>query len=317
MARPIATINGKPIYSNKRVASIVNNRVTFTDGSWCDVRTGAVVNNGPGYINIGAPPAGDTQDKITKTFANNSRNVDLSDLNADVDVQVHEGLGMEVTIVGPAAKVEAIRLTEEDDTLFISGDTQDSSGSGVTIFSGGGRNVTRIGHISSGVVIGGASISIGGMQFVTDGSGSESDTKITVKVQRGASVSLSGINGHTKVGDTHGALQVNAHGGNDVEAGRVGDANLNLQGSGNISVEEVTDALNINLQGSGDINVANGSVSTLVINLQGSGDAKFYGRARSALLTLQGSGDIRVSNVENRPTRRIMGTGSIRVDNWR
>jgi hypothetical protein len=40
LMRRVATINGVEVYSNKRVRSAVNTRVTFVDGSWCDVATG-------------------------------------------------------------------------------------------------------------------------------------------------------------------------------------------------------------------------------------------------------------------------------------
>lgn len=55
MSGLIANINGKKVYSDKIVDSIVNARITFTDGSWCDAVIGQIVNKGPGYINIDSP----------------------------------------------------------------------------------------------------------------------------------------------------------------------------------------------------------------------------------------------------------------------
>lgn len=54
MLKLVAEINGQKVFSDKRPTSIVNTRVTFSDGSWCDVATGQVVNQGKGAINIGS-----------------------------------------------------------------------------------------------------------------------------------------------------------------------------------------------------------------------------------------------------------------------
>ena len=49
----VAILNGKKIYSNKKVISISNNKITFSDVSYCTVENGAIVtvNKGSGYIN--------------------------------------------------------------------------------------------------------------------------------------------------------------------------------------------------------------------------------------------------------------------------
>lgn len=44
MPQLVATINGKKVYSDKNVSSVRNTKISFSDGSWCDVLTGEVVN---------------------------------------------------------------------------------------------------------------------------------------------------------------------------------------------------------------------------------------------------------------------------------
>ena len=58
MSDVVANVSGVKVHSNKRVSSVVNSVIYFSDGSWCDVSLGQVVNNGPGYINIGQAGAG-------------------------------------------------------------------------------------------------------------------------------------------------------------------------------------------------------------------------------------------------------------------
>lgn len=322
MSQLVATINGKQVYSDKAVASIVNNRITFADGSWCDVVTGQVVNKGQGYINIGSPEGGGGA-KVTegpKTYA--VHNLEVRDVVADLEVCVHQIGSVEVTITGPANEVKSIRTNLQGDTLVVEGEDNGVGAGGITIISGGGSSVTRVSRVS------GASVVVGGGTFFGRGSGTiisgrnvvisgggENQTKITVKVPKGATVNLAGVSGNCTVGDTEGALTVNAKDGN-VSAGCVANATLSIQGGDDINVREVNGMLAMSIMGSGDIRVDSGKVSTLAVNVMGSGDASFNGQAETATLTIMGSGDIRVSRVTNRPSKNIMGSGDIRVGNW-
>lgn len=49
----VIRLNGIPVYSDKSIQSIDGTRVTFSDGSWCDVATGEVVNKGSRYMGSG------------------------------------------------------------------------------------------------------------------------------------------------------------------------------------------------------------------------------------------------------------------------
>jgi len=205
----VANINGKKVFSDKQVASIINTRVTFTDGSWCDVATGEVVNKGQGFINIGSS-AEESGEKITvgpKTFSANA--LEVRDIIADLDVQVHQANTIEVIIVGPANEVKNIHIKQEGNTVVVEGEDGEASGADVTIISGRGGSFTRVGRISgSGVVIGGSirgtSIISGDVVFgrnVIISGGGENLTKVTVKVPKGASLNLSDIEGKTRLAE--------------------------------------------------------------------------------------------------------------------
>lgn len=312
----VAIINGRVVCSDKEVASIVNTRISFSDGSWCDVATGQVMNKGRGYINIDSPEEAGDQ-KITKgpdVYSGN--NLEVCDIVADLDVQVHEGVMVEVTIVGPENEVKGIDVATHGSTVLITGKGRTGSSQGITIISGNGKSVTRIGRMTgSSVVLGGGTF-IGGIigNVVTTGAG-ESQTKITVKVPKGASVKLSDIIGECSIGDIEGDLLANA-GSSTIQAGRVGNATLNVKGHSDILISHVNGFLTANIMGSGKVCVDSGKVNMLTFQVMGSGDAIFNGEADNAILSVMGSGDIKVAKVINRPSKNIMGSGDIRIGNW-
>lgn len=314
MTSPVATINGVKVYSDKQMSSIVNSRITFSDGSYADVSTGEVVNKGHGYVSIGAP-ASSGGEQVTvgpKTFTG-VLSLDVRDVVAGVDVQLSKDRSTTVTITGPKSDVDNIEVREQSSTLLIAGKNASGRGrSGITISTGGSA------FVGGGVFIGG---SISGRRgsggiVVMSSDDSESSTKVLVKVPKGTTVTVAGIQGLATIGDTEGTLYASVLGGSDINAGKVRGATLSIQGGGDITVAEVSEALSMNIQGSGDIRVRKGNVTSLSVNVMGSGDARFGGSATDATLSVMGSGDINVNHVENRPMKNSMGSGDITVGNW-
>jgi hypothetical protein len=310
----VATINGVQVHSDKQVTSIINTRVEFTDGSWCDVATGQVVNRGRGEINLGNAVSGSSGETVTEGPKQyQASGLELDQLTADVTVETHRGTDMEVTITGPEDEVKAIRANMRGHTLVIGGGTESGQG-GMTIVSRGGRTHIRSGR---GIVVGGSSIMggvfTGNMTVISGGSSGESPTKVTVKVPVGTPISVSGGVGNTHIGDVNGPLTVHVSASGDVVAGRMTDVNLHVQGSGDIRVAEVNGSAVAQVQGSGDITIEGGNISTLSASVMGSGDVTVDGLAQRASLSVMGSGDIRVAHVLERPSKSVMGSGDIRV----
>lgn len=316
MSQPIANINGRNVYSDKRVKSIVNTGITFTDGSWCNVATGEVVNNGGGYISIGTPPNNDGEKTTFGPKTYRATALDVQSLRANVDIQPIDEQEMTVTINGQKSTVDDINVRLQGDTLIIEGKNSDGNIHGANIVIGGGRN---IGSIS----VGGGNITIGGNRIFSSQStivmsdGGEEDAKVSIGIPRGSAVKIAGIQGDVTIGDTNGSLHASILGGSDIKAGKVSDAMLSIQGSGDINVSAVNGNLSMNIQGSGDIHVHGGSVDLLSANIMGSGDAGFDGEAVDACLSIMGSGDINIASVRNKPSRSVMGRGKINIGNWR
>lgn len=300
MSQLIATVSGKAVYSDKQLLSVVDTRVTFTDGSWCDVSTGEVVNNGKGYINIGVPSTSDDEQTTfgPKTYL--ATTLDVQGVEADVNIEPINGTQMTVTIVGSKSAVEDISTRLQGDMLTIQS-------------KGDGGTRIRSAYV---VISGRGAVAIGRDMVTISGGDSGSNTKITIGVPKGSAVNVAGVQGNVTIGDTDGRLQASVFGGDDIKAGKVRDATLAVQGSGNISVTVVNGNLSMTIQGSGDIRVRGGFVESLMVNVMGSGDAKFNGEAVNANLSVMGSGDIDVTLVKNKPVKNAMGSGNIIVGNW-
>ncbi len=310
-----ATINGVKVFSDKRVRQIVNTRVEFTDGSWCDVSTGQVVNRGRGEISIGSHPSNTPSETITKGPLRFQASIlDLRQLTADASVEPHDGNDMEVTITGPENEVEAIRTGLQGQRLVVEGGSgSGSGGSSISVTTRGSKTVIS----GRGVNIRSSSI-IGGMfgdvaSVFSSSSGDDGDTKVTVKVPRGTPVSVSGGAGNTHIGNTHGPLTAHVTASGDIEAGSMAKVELHVQGSGDIRVAEVNGPAVVQIMGSGDVTIDGGSISSLTASVMGSGDVTIEGVAQEASLSVMGSGDIRVAHVIKTPSKNVMGSGDIRV----
>lgn len=314
--REIATVNGINVYSDKNLSNIANTRLSFSDGSWCDVATGKVFNNGSGFISIGQPIEGAGVGIEVKTSGPKSYSatvLQVIDVEADVNVEPYDGNQIVVETSGSQSEIDNIRVREQSGVLFIEG-TGSSPSRGTVV-----RDVQIGGKRGGGISMSLGNVSIGGTFRMDDdsisisGDGSPSSAQIKVKVPRGTSTSFAGVQGKLNVGDTDGAINLSVQGGWNANVGRVRDANLSLQGGADIEIAHVRGALSISLQGSGDILVQDGSIESLNANLQGSGDIKVGGTAQFAMLNLQGSGDIVVAHVVQPPMRRTMGSGDIKV----
>ena len=310
----VATVNGVKVYSTKQIRQINDSKIVFTDGSWCDVATKEVVNNGPGSISLGSPgTGGSTTNKPKKVGPEvfTGRAVDISGISADVDITVGDKLS--ITIEGPEAEVDAIKFTQRGDRLVVEGSNASGKGgrSGINISSGRGG-------IFVGGAIRGSHVMVGnGINVVSiSGDRGSSSTKVSITVPQGAEVNAQDIDGKTTIGDTEGPVQASVRGNGDFVIGKIGDATLRIQGGGDITVAHVNGNLSVNIQGSGDVRVKNGTVRTLMADVMGSGDVKFGGKAENASLSVMGSGDIDVAHVTNRPQIRTMGSGDISVGNW-
>lgn len=339
--KKVAVVDGVPIYSDKKGSiSIINSCITFADGSTCDVFAGTIINKGSGDIRIGYKPRSpapavrsergtgsayrdyvpreeeDPHAMITRGPSRHSAsNLRVVGLSARLIVEPWDGKDVELTITGTRDGVNAISTSIKDGVLTIEGAAALSSSggvhiSGISVSSGyRGHGVAVRGVVSGGsIIIDGHNVSVMG-----GGSNAGEDLTVTVKVPRGADISLDGVDGDVKIGDVNGTLAVNARGGGEIRCGRMRGATIAILGGTDVHISEVSGPLTANIMGSGDIKVKSGKVTALNVNIMGSGDFCFGGVADTATLSVMGSGDIDVSKVKTKPIKQCMGSGDINV----
>lgn len=309
----VATVNGKPVYSDKRTSGIVNSRIFFKDGSWCDVATGDVHNVGSGYIRIGGSDASSGNSEIITKPAVIVRAsaLDLDIRGATVTIEPHDRADIEYTLSGTEDALKALKVQTVGNMLFIE-ETKQSGGNSVVNADVIGRNV----FVGNGVSIN--SFGRGGMTII-NGSVSDggSKTNITIKAPRGASITARQTTGLTKIGAIGGSLTASINGSGDIIAQEVTSAQLNIQGSGDIEIGVVNGNATATIQGSGDIKIRDGEIPSLWATVQGSGDIVIGGTVANAILTVHGSGDIRVKQATGEVSKNVHGSGNIKVSRVR
>jgi len=225
---------------------------------------------------------------------------------------------MSVQITGPDDLKRKVERYVSGDTLNVVGPASGAGGmGGTTVFSNRSGGMTVMG----GTVAGTMSI-IGGRVFVNgvemtpgSGTGPVEQVEVVIDVPWRTLVTIEDkVGGEYELDDTEGALRLRLNGSGGVTAGRVGPAEVAIQGSSDVEIQSVTgQTMRVTIQGSGGLVVREGQVETLSLSVQGSGDAVYGGRAQHADLSVMGSGDIRVNQVTGSVSDRCLGTGDIRV----
>jgi hypothetical protein len=306
----VATINGTRVYSDKQVSRVVNARVNFTDGSWCDVATGEVHNTGPGYINLGTSVNDNSSQVVTSVPTSYQASaLQLENLSADVTIEVTQRTEIEYSVSGPEDLIKAIKVSLRSGVLVLASERP----RGFEI-SDGGLNISVGGNIFEGdkAVYRSSSQTIVVGDLVV-GKSLKNPVRVTLKVPEGTPVTSILVSGDVNLGDTKGPLSASVQSGK-LSAGRVTNVHLSILGSGKITVGEVNGSATVQVQGSGEICIGSGHMSSLMATVQGSGDVVVSGITETASLSLMGSGDIWLAHSVQPPIKNALGSGRIRVD---
>lgn len=152
-------------------------------------------------------------------------------------------------------------------------------------------------------------------------------------VGRSANLDLTNLGcGDWVIGNVRGRLKLSQAGSGGARAGAAGAADISMAGSGsiamgeihagltaisssagNITVASVTGPLSVRVAGSGDIRAKTGKVTDMNASIAGSGDIRYGGTAETLVASVAGPGGITVAEVSGPVTRRIFGSGEIRV----
>lgn len=133
-------------------------------------------------------------------------------------------------------------------------------------------------------------------------------------------VSMADVNihgsGDLTMGDVAGNLEISIHGSGDFEAGSAGELDARIHGSGDIELSDIRGDASASVHGSGDI--ALGKVGGEIdLNTHGSGDIRAESVAGGAHLASMGSGDLFIASVNGETEASTHGSGDIRIGSGR
>ncbi|MEM8770067.1 MAG: DUF2807 domain-containing protein [Pseudomonadota bacterium] len=111
-----------------------------------------------------------------------------------------------------------------------------------------------------------------------------------------------------EAGDTNGAVEMR-DGHVDGVIGDIRFGEIKIDGSGDLTVGDVSEALAISIHGSGDFLAGNASL--LDADIHGSGDIKVSNIRGDASVRVHGSGDVKMDNVDGDVDVSVHGSGDI------
>lgn len=133
---------------------------------------------------------------------------------------------------------------------------------------------------------------------------------LRLSVPRGSDVAVEDFIGNAAIGDTMGNLSFSAN-ATKSKIGKVKDAKIELEGSGQVDMSQVFGALNIEIDGSGKVNA--GDVKSVHAELNGSGDAAIGSINGPLHLEIAGSGSLTATKVTGPVKIEIAGAGSVKI----
>jgi hypothetical protein len=214
----------------------------------------------------------------------NAKKVHFSSVIGSIKVDVNDSGPMTLDVAGTKRAVDGLDVHVEDGTLEIEG-----SDEGGTIAVWDWRKW---------------------FDFSDVGKSHHYKLDLRLTVPRGTDVAVEDFIGNAAIGDTMGNLNFSAN-ATKSKIGKVKDAKIELEGSGQVDMGQVFGALNIEIDGSGKVNA--GDVKSVHAELNGSGDAAIGSINGPLHLEIAGSGNLTATKVTGPVKIEIAGAGSVKI----
>lgn len=214
----------------------------------------------------------------------NAKKVHFSSVIGSIKVDVKDSGPMTLDVAGTKRAVDGLDVHVEDGTLEIEG-----SDEGGTIAVWDWRKW---------------------FDFSDVGKSHHYKLDLRLTVPRGTDVAVEDFIGNAAIGDTMGNLNFSAN-ATKSKIGKVKDAKIELEGSGQVDMGQVFGALNIEIDGSGKVNA--GDVKSVHAELNGSGDAAIGSINGPLHLEIAGSGSLTATKVNGPVKIEIAGAGSVKI----
>jgi len=265
--------------------------LTFSDESSVNIGTRTVTNKGPGEIIIRDlpmwPPITDFL-KEEKTFSSINCLSICGDMN-NIIILPNEGTECLVSIGGSEDFAQKSSVYQQGDELHI--ETPESN-----------SNI----HINKG------SIWVNGKRIQPQLDDDFGYIEIRCNSLYSLYVNVSG-SGNIYSQVPIKSLKAEIKGATSIDAIQLENAELNVSGSGSLVANELNGCLYGRVSGSGSIEILTGVIDNADVTINGSGDLMIGGIVKTATLSHSGSGDMVVAHVLDEYTAQGTGSGSIRV----
>lgn len=251
---------------------------------------------------VGKPATTTTAQSLDRTFDADS--VALTNLNAILRTETHDGTGVQVYASGSEALISALRVSVTDGILVIE-QPEPQSIVGNTVYVERNVVITQDGARSS-VVIGG-----------TPGQAKAEAEPIELQLTfpRKTPLSIRGFTGSARIGRMTAPLDLELLAG-DAYLQRLGLASLTVAGSAENDVATADGPLDVTIVGSGEISVHDGSIPALTLETNGTATVSIGARVGQATLSLNGIADVRIAHVDEQPAIDLNGISTIDIGNW-
>lgn len=215
----------------------------------------------------------------------NTTNVKLEDIVGSLTVAVKDSGPMTVEVSGVPQRVKRVHVEQNDGHLSIDGASDEQEDHSVWDWKNW-FNFSNLDYDHHGTLF------------------------VKVTVPRGAEVHIEDLVGEATIGDTMGALHLDAA-ATKAHIGKVESAKITIGGSGRIDIASVQNQLDLDSGGSGRITV--GSAGSVKADIAGSGDAHFGPISGGMSIDIAGSGDVTAARVNGPVHIDIAGSGSVHI----
>lgn len=276
-----------------------------------------IINGGP--IDPSIYSSGENEGQETKTVRKGFRalNLYLSNLIADITIEpgASNKIEVELTATQPVTDCIQFECSNDDVRIFAKSSNSYIQNGGMIIHNASsvGRVCTITGD-STVVMRNGNIIGCSGDIHVSDKGGENRKAKLTIKAPCGHTIGVNGVIGDVYIGKLDCDLEADIDGAGTIQAQSVGDLSVDVSGSGNIWVGEISGDADCDISGSGRIDISSGRIDKLKARVSGCGRIDVMTTAKTAKLSVSGVGNIHVKRVINHPKENRSGMGTIRVD---
>ena len=271
------------VFSQKEVSVVAGSRAWFEDGSTADLKLMSVKNCGPGEIKF--------------------RPVFYKELNGEMETREYKIEGCrEILFSGNCLFFEIQPHAQPHALLEVLG-------------TEGFHRAIRVGVKEQGCLSVHLPLACENNNGYRGGPGHEAmDGRALIKVPGSVSLTLdSAGQGRGIIGVPLERLQAVIRGSLRLDCQEAGAAEIDMQGSGKVYVEQVRQALRVNIAGSGHVAVTAGSFKEMQAEVSGAGSLVAGVTVERAELLLKGAGDIVVGHILEHSLEAHQGPGKIIV----